>query len=399
MTVTEPLADQVGGQNTQALFKEARHRRRRRYLWSAATVVLLVSALAAGLRAIGPGASSRQAPARPTVQSLTFGGRFIPHLLVSVAGTLWLAGSTQPNSDTSCAMAEIDPGTLRIERAYPLQACAPSLVALGDSDVYLTYLTTAGHADGDLEVRIESFDTLTGVSRLMSPVDAILPERQSPMEFAYGQGSLWLHPWNRDLLELSPSTGAMVRTIGGAPPVSTGNPEILAKGSGLWLGGGLPGPAVVDRLAQGRKTPTQVYVGPPGNGNVLWFSAVGDQVWADIASYPRNGAVVTRLVVFDTSGTEIREFPPEQLGDTPPVGSGRQLWSIGDSATYCTGGPLHLLSFDRAGTSVLSTTLPRPSVTCGNLGPAQLAVLGHNVFVLDPTYVAAPGGVLYRIKA
>jgi hypothetical protein len=220
------------------------------------------------------------------------------------------------------------------------------------------------------------------------------------MAMAYAGGSLWLNPWSGEVLQISPSTGAVVRTITGTPFSDGGHSLVEGGPGGLWMAGGAGSALILDRLGPGSTTPAVVYKGS-GPRSVLWLSPVGDRVWAEVGTYVDGGRrVVTRLVAFDSSGERVLETSPEDPGDLPVVGSGGQLWSVGDGAR-CDG-PQRLWRIDRrTGRSVTVATLASPVAPCLVAADgSELAAVGDKVFVLDPTSTGGgPGSVLYRITA
>jgi hypothetical protein len=135
----------------------------------------------------------------------------------------------------------------------------------------------------------------------------------------------------------------------------------------------------------------------PADGSVAWISTIEPRTWAKVTSYRDDGrVVVTRLVAFDASGKQLLRTRPEQVGDSALVGSGGRLWSLGVGGN-CNG-PQRLWSVDAAtGNTELTATLRSPVKPCLTEGGSQLAVVGHSIFVLDPTDASVPAGVLYRI--
>jgi hypothetical protein len=220
------------------------------------------------------------------------------------------------------------------------------------------------------------------------------------MAMTFGDGALWLQPWGSAILEVSPATGGVIRTVPGAPFPGGGHPAIAANGAGLWIAPGVGGPAVIERLAPGSTTRRQVYrASTPGA--VLWLSAVEDRVWAEVVSFgPRGTYAGTRLVAFDTSGRNVLETGPEQFGDTALVGSGPQLWSTG-TGVRCKG-PQRLWSVSsRTGRAVATTILHSPTeppcLAEGSPTAPNVAVVGRSVFVLD-SIGPRPAPVLFRVS-
>jgi hypothetical protein len=389
----------------RALFEEARRRRRRRYVVSAVSVLTLVGLVVGTLVAIGAGSTTPAArkttaehgAAGPRIRSLTFAGSFAPEQVVSEGGKIWLIGSTGSSADPSCAIEEVDPVRLRTE-TFPIPACG-SYVAVGEGRIFLADGAFTGATDVTA-FHIESFDTVTGTAVVMGPVDiSVTGTGYAHMAMTFAAGSLWLNPWSTEVLEISPSTGAVVRTVTGMPISGGGHPLIVGGGSGLWLAGGVASPATIYRLDPGSGTPV-VFATGPSKSSILWLSAVGDRLWAEVGTDEDGGrTVVTRMEAFTPSGRKVVETSPENVGDLPAVGTGGQLWSSGVGAR-CNG-PQRLWRIDsQTGRTVVTATLRSPVAPCLFEGDgSELAAAGQSVFVLDPTGDPAAGGVLYRIRS
>jgi hypothetical protein len=224
------------------------------------------------------------------------------------------------------------------------------------------------------------------------------------MALAYGGGSLWLHPWGDEVLQISPTTGAVVRTITDAPFPGGGHPVVVANRSGIWLTGGVGSPPIIDRLTPGSRTASRVYQGPSPD-SILGLVVAGDRVWAQVATYGDGGRNVTiRLAAFDAAGRKVLETGVEKFGYSPLAGWDDQLWSVA-AGPGCTG-PQRLWRIDgRTGRSVVAATWPSPVVPCPTaagggselMGGTQLALAGHGAFVLDTDDSPGPSGVLFRI--
>ena len=279
------------------------------------------------------------------------------------------------------------------------------MVAVGKAHLYLTAVTYVKGTSDSKQIRLVRFDTTTGHATAMRPVDAtVYGSEIAHTTMTYGNGSLWLYGSANtqgsrgvDVVQISPTTGAVIRTIIGVPDIGGTQPAIAANEGGLWLGGGAGGPPNLDWLAPGSRTLSAVYTAP-SPGSILWLSAIGNKVWAVVATYKNNGQVILiRLIAFDASGKVVVKSPPEQLGDGPLVGSGDRLWTVGVGSNCKE--PQRLWAVDSStGKSVGNTTLHSPIEPCltENNG-SQLAVVGRSVFVLDATGAAAPASVLFRI--
>ena len=394
MTVTERrgrvAAVGAVGADAQALFEEARHRRRRRYVWGAATIFVLVCGLVLSL-VFSIGAGRKAAPAgvagigstatRHSVRPLSFSAAFVPSQVISASRKIWVLGSTAPGN--LCAMAEVDPVSLRTT-TFALPACG-SYVAVGGGRIFLADGVFTGATD-TTTFHIESFDTATGAAVVMAPVDVTTTGTgYAHMSMTYGEDSLWLTTWGSDgdVLQISPSTGAVVRTITEAPLTNGGgHPIVAGGGSGLWSAPGIGGPEVIDRLAPGSQTPVTVFTGSEPGG--IWFlSVVGDRVWAVVASSRDEGrSFVTRLVALDGNGRTVLEVSFRQLGESAIVGSGDDLWAL-TSGAACTGRQRLWRINGRTGTLVATASFASAVVPClSAFDAADFAAVGNDVFVL-----------------
>jgi len=172
--------------------------------WVAMSLVLVAGLLAAVLSTISSGArrvaratSGHGGAATNRVRAVALPGPFIPEQVVSAARRIWVVGSAQP-TDLQCELEEIDPTTLHTS-TFALPECAP-YVAVGDGHIFLSADTFTRATDSDA-FRIESFDTATGETTVLAPVDvATSGTGYAHMAMAYGGGSLWLYPWGDEAL-------------------------------------------------------------------------------------------------------------------------------------------------------------------------------------------------------
>ncbi|MGD0320214.1 MAG: hypothetical protein ABSC00_01205 [Acidimicrobiales bacterium] len=390
--------------DAEALIKEARRRQHRRYAVSA-VVILLVVGLVAGLL-VGRGSNGVRSmrktitppPPAVTVQSLGFPGPFVPDQVVSASGSVWVLGTRQPDVRGGCAIEEVDPTTLQTAM-FSIPACGQYL-AVGDGLIYIAaYFPTADPYG--YEFHLESFDPVTKQAVVMVPVMTTALGAGTNLAFAYGGGWLWLCE-GTDLLQISPSTGEPVATIADVVPSNVFNPSVVADVAGAWTAGGpSDSPADVYRITPGSRTASKVYAGS-ARGSVLWLSAVGNSVWADVARYGPNGTYTgSQLVELGLSGKKILQSLTEEFGDVALVGLGDQLWSVGSGAK-CDN-PLRLWEINaKTGRSVAVTVLHTPVEAClaDSLGgPSQLTVAAGSVFALETTGRTTPASVLYRIRS
>jgi hypothetical protein len=364
-----------------------------------ATLILLAAGL--GFVVLSPVAadgSTRQSPvsSKTSIRSLAFPGPFVPEQVVSVDGSVWVLGSSGLGTPQSCGIEEIDPITLQ-HHSYPISACG-YYMAVGNGLIYIAGDASAINTD---EFHLEIFNPATKHPTVMNPVIITTQgSGRAHMDMTYGAGSIWMTYWGSELVQVSPSTGAVLQRITNAPPSDGGHGTIVAISEGLWIAEGVSSAAVIYRLAAHSQTLSTIYTGP-AHSSVLWLSSIGPTVWADAASGSDGHPVTsTRLIAFDLSGTPILEGPNEPFGDVPLVGSNDgRLWSVGAWA-FCSG-PQRLWRVDPAtGRSTDITALRTPIEACLTESPttSQITVADRSVFVLEATGTTRPAAVLYRVQ-
>jgi hypothetical protein len=318
---------------------------------------------------------------------------FAPEHVVSEGGKVWVVGSSSPESFNHCIIESVVPTTLRTDR-HPLAACG-GYITTGGGAIYLAAITYERGTNNDL-VHIERFDPTTGHSTVMAPVVmTLVGSSEAHAAFAYADDSLWFRGYGTpgtpsdDLVQVSPSTGAVVRTIADtASPLLTDEPLLLGNGDTLWLASG-PGTATaIATLAPGQAAPTQVYA-ESGPGGVQWLAAVHGNVWADVTN---NG--IPHLVELSPTGAVLQRAGPQLIGNTPLVSTDTTLWTSGVAAS-CNS-PLQVWrvngSTGRASATVTIHTSSDPCVVA-----TGLATAGSFAFQLIG-WPATPAR-LYRIGA
>ena len=418
MTTRLPKAERPveaeGPEPPESLFEEARRRRRRRYALGVLAVVG-----AAGLVAGLVGSSSPPPPSGPpahrstppsssgysvstsdgaTARSVGLPG-FSPSDIVSLDHELWLVGRPSSTSAgttqaTRCSVEEVDPATMRRVHRFPLEACG-AYVVRGGRDIFLTVITNLSPTNPQ-SVRLERFDPATGRSVVLPPVDVTVSgSSRAHCELAYADGAVWFWGYGTPgtpgdgLVEISPSTGAVMRTLPSSVLPGDGLPRNVLVGSGqnLWLAGApTGGREVIEVLGPGRTTPRVVY---SGGEFIQWMSAVGGEVWAygyTVHTTPSNPANETtthpRLVEIGATGA-VKVVPTSStLAGDGIVGSGSSRVGSGWSCR----GPLRVWKIDGRTAKVTPlVAVHTPYETC--LGTSGLAVADHAAF----TFLADEG--------
>lgn len=398
-----PLETQASD-DPEALFKEARQRRRRRWLWTGAVVLVAVALVALGVTLSSgggrPAPTSKATSSQPqvsavprfTVQSIDLKG-FAPEHVFSQGGKVWLIGPSNPEGFTNCKIESVNPATLR-RHLYPLAACGDYITTDGGA-IYLTAISYE-HGTNNEQVRIERFDPATGHSTVIAAVImTLVGSAQAHVAFAYADGSLWFRGYGSpgtpsdDLVQVSPSTGTVVRTVpDSTSPLLTDEPSLLGNGTTLWLASGPGSSAAIATLAPGQSVPTQVYA-ESASGNVVWLASVHGNVWADVTTNN-----IPHLVEFSPSGAVLLRTGPLLLGNAPLVSTGSTLWTSGVVGN-CNS-PIQVLqvngSTGRTTPAVTVHTSSNPCVVASGLASA-----GRFVFQLIG-WPATPAR-LYRIGA
>ena len=384
------------------IIKEARRRHRRRLFGVSIVIAVVVGLVGFGIATILGGSPDRSPSALPSatsrtwsIRSLTFSGPTVPEQVVSVGGSVWVLGTSGQNTPESCSIEEIDPVTLQ-QHIYPISVCA-YYMAVGNGLIYLAGDVSAINND---EFHLEIFNPVTKHATVMSPVMITTQgSGRAHMDMTYGAGSIWMSYWGSELVQVSPSTGAVLHTITNAPASEGGHGTIVANRAGVWIAEGASSSAAIYRLAPKSRTLTTIYAGP-AHSSVLWLSSIGSTVWADVANGSGGHPVLsTRLLAFDLSGKQILEGTNELFGDVPLVSSDDGLWSVGSGA-LCSS-PQRLWRVDPAtGRSTDITALRTPIEPCLTENPttSQITVADRSVFVLEATGTTRPAALLYRVQ-
>jgi len=386
----------------EALIKEARRRQRRRYAATAVVVVLATGLVAGLLLTVGNSGttSNTTVPSAPKVaiQSLTFPGPFVPMQVVSTSGAVWVLGTNQAAAHGGCSIEEVDPATLRTQM-FPIPACGDYL-SVGKGLIYIAADIPAVNGNSD-DLHLEVFDPATSRATVMAPVMITTQgSGRAHMDMTYGAGSIWMTYWGSELVQISPSTGAVLQRIANAPQSVGGHGTIVANDGGLWIAEGAGSPADIYRLAPGSQRFSKIYNGP-ARGSVLWLSSIGTKTWAAIATYGENDEMASsQLVAFDFSGKKVIETANEQFGDVPLVGSGAELWSVGSGAKCSAPQQLWMIDSETGGSSYV-TTLRTPVEPCLTESPttSQMTVVNGSIFILEATGTTSPPAVLHRVRA
>lgn len=422
-----PESQPPGPQPPEVLFKEARRRRRRRYAFASVAVVA-VAGLTVGLvssSALPPPAPPGQRPGPApsggyvvsasdgaAVRSVALPG-FAPSAIVSLDGKVWLVGFERATPSTSagagptrCAIEEVTPSSMRRVHRYALASCG-DYVTSGGGDIYLAVITGVAPTNTEI-VRVEQFDPATGRAIVMGPtVLTVSGSERAHCELAYASGSLWF--WgagspgtqSSSLVQISPSTGTVERSIPSGLLPSPGLPRSVLTGQGrnLWLSGEGPGThEVVDVLRPGHALPQTVTI----NGELVqWISPVDAGVWAYAYTFrttpaaPATPRLTNSRLVEVGAGGHVTTVSSVTLAGTGVVGDGR--WVFGSGVGGRCDRPLAIWQIDGSSASVRRLVSVRAPYRTTCIGATGLAAVGHDAF----SFLANQGfpSRLFRVRA
>ena len=297
-----------GSPDTEALFKEARQRRRRRRV-AVGTIVILT--IAGSLSALfitqgghgggGEGAVSRPGDTRsprntaragaPTSSAISVplphGYRF--RQLLTARGRLFIASyvasksNLGPNGFTQCALAQVNPKTLKIGKGVRASCDDPAMTGQLVSPVNSI---TASYSVARMSLAV--LNPRTGTYRVGSPVITYSPSSTSSPVVAYGGNWLWLYDVattaGPQLLQINAVNGDVVDTI--ATP-QLFDPLMAANDDGVWLANsfrGSPAPYVLYHAVPGGSQLTGTL--PGSDLHAYWLTASRGHVWLGAGSIP-----------------------------------------------------------------------------------------------------------------
>jgi hypothetical protein len=277
----------------EALFEEAR-RRRRRWIVCGATLCLLAGALAAGLAVSGSGggrsalkSQHHTAPAAPPSAPPTAVQRqpgvalptsaLFNQISVTSNGLL-LSGVTNAageNPQGPCAAAPLDPESLAVRNLNVGSCDNPQL--FGQTVEAVTSQTAPSN---NVNVSVSVISPKTGKLTDGPVVMTYEYSSDTHLVTAYGPGSLWIYDVattaGAELLQISGQSGAVVDVV---PMPKLYRPLLAADDAGVWVANsinGSPGPAL-SYVVSGASAPTAVV--PDTGLAICWLTADGSDAW------------------------------------------------------------------------------------------------------------------------
>jgi hypothetical protein len=293
-----PLVDDPA--DAEALFKEARRRRRQRRLVIGSIALLVLAGVAVGLSltmrgnggghgtAAPHGAVSGKpkgasippvAPAASAVSAQLPGGYWFSSL-VTTHGHLFVAGyvatkaNLGPKGFTRCALAPVNPKTLKIGTAMRGDCNNPALTGHKVSPVN----SMSGYS---AQISLAVAGPKSGTYKTGPPLMTYSFDSSSTPEFAYGGKWLWIYEVETTvgprLLQVNAQNGQVVETIA-APQLF--DPLMAANDDGVWLANSFRGSASPYLLYHGEPGATQLTGTITGAGlHAYWLTANAREVW------------------------------------------------------------------------------------------------------------------------
>ncbi len=340
---------------------------------------------------VKPRSSTRQGAVSITTKS--FGGAFVPDEVVTADGAGWLLDTRLTGGGTpvaGCRVARLDLATLSV-LSYPLPVCG-TVATAGDGALYMQ--TAAVSKGQTYAIRIERFSTTTHRAQLLPAVSATIPVGSgiAHTQLAYVDGSLWLYYLTGAesvVVQLSPATGAVLRTYHSVPSIGGTHPIIVGVRADVWFAGGAGSGASFLRV-NSRTGAARAFHLDRDYGSVYAMDAIPGQLYF---AYLVPGQPATHLARLSSDGILVGNSGPEPVGSWL-VAAGGEIFGVGPSSG-CSVDNLALRRVDMTtlrSTPLTSVRLPAPACA-GETGPDLTASSGDSILVL---YTTEPTATVYR---
>lgn len=357
-------ATQADEPDAEALIREARRRRRRR--WAISTGILLgVSGLVLGSVAAGgdfagggrgetggspPPDHHAGAPSlsHPTTTRIALPTAPQFDQVVAGGGTVFVFGNANWNGP--CTLARVDPTTLaRVESTLP--ACGVFALYGDGAALVLSEQLVRGTA-ASVSIRLERVDPVTGRAKVFAPVDFVFDGSAiAHAAVAYGDGALWIAGDDDavpSLVEVSPTTGAIEQRW--TLPGDAGAYSLAAGPSGAFVAPGTGAGADFGILtATPGTTRLRSVSGLSGDLWATWLVPTGHDVIGNVVF--RNAgvgatSVHSKLVRLTPTGRSVYSITGDELvSDVPPLaGPLQDLWGVTPGESGCAGETLTALA-------------------------------------------------------
>ena len=390
--------------DSDALIKEARQLRRRRYLIVGVVLVVIAGGSGVGFalsqgggrRNIGSG-RSHTVPAEPKAIPPTSAPRYpeavlpssalITQISVTPKGLL-LTGETRASfgnrNPTTCVAAPIDPRTLALGK-LEIGKCNDPLL----SGLTVAAVTMQSPHSNNAAISINTANVATGRVHDGPPIATYGLSSDTHPVFASGTRWIWIYEVattaGPELLQVSADSGAVVDTV---PMPALYRPLLAADGGGVWVAnsiGGSPASAL-SYVAAGASAPRVVVAAT--DLPICWLVASGTSAWV--------GAGVDRACAQEdverfTDDSTVPVFTAAE-GVTPPAST-----VIGDEANglwtmqWVSPTREEIIHIDPdTGSESVVGTLPSarlPSYeTDEGLNPGQSAYFNGSLYLLEPPF-------------
>ena len=267
-------------------------------------------------------------------------------------------------------------------------------VTAGPGAIYLE-VPVAEVSSETYAVHIERFSTSTHASTLFGTVSATmsLGSGIAHTQLAYADGSLWFYANERgvpEVLQLSPSTGAVQRSFTPVPQIGGTEPLIAATPGYVWLAGGAGSGADFLRIDVHNGATRAVRL-PGRYASVYDLVGIEGRLFILYLAYPAGTGSTNHVGSFSPSGGQLARSPGEEVGAWL-VSVGGALFSGGPSST-CNGPSLPIWRVDEPSlrTSAVAELHP-PGDPCIDQGFRAVATAGNSLFVLS-------GSAVYRVTS
>ena len=402
-----PLGTQ-GADDPEALFKEARRRRQRRWLIGVLTLCLLFCTLGVGLAVSGNGGGRHAAksqhhtvPAAPSAAPPTSGqrqpGAVLPssalfnQISVTAQGLLLngVAKAAGENPQGPCAAAPIIPESLAVGTVNVGDCNNPML--FGQTVEAVTSQTPSSN---NVNVSVNVANPTTGSVTDGPVVMTYEYSSDTHLVTSYGPESLWIYDVattkGAELLQVSSQSGAVVDVV---PMPKLYRPLLAADDGGVWVANsiqGSPGPAL-SYVTSGASAPTTV-VADTGLA-ICWLTADGTSAWVGAgAGWNCTSQMVQKYVdgargpVYSTPGAG---FTPFWVVGNAADGLWAMQWTQPASPGASSSQQIISINPDTGTESVVATTPPvvYPSgVPTNGLVQGQGAYFDGALYLLEPPF-------------
>ncbi len=392
--------------NSEALFKEARRRRRRRWIICGVALCVLVGALAAGFVVSGSGGDqsvpkhlNHTAPAAPPSPSPTSVQRqpgvalpssaLFNQISVSQNGLL-LTGVTKAageNPNGPCVAASVDPESLVVRKLDDGECNNPLLFGHTAEAV-----TNQVPTSNEVTVSVNVANPTTGNVTDGPVVMAYEYSSDTHLVTAYGPESLWIYDVattnGAELLQISIESGAVVDVV---PMPKLYRPLLAADDGGVWVANsneGSPGPAL-SYVTSGAPAPTTV-VADTGLA-ICWLTADGTSAWVGTGAGRYCGNQTVQKYVDGARGpvysTPSAGFTPFWVVGDAAHGLWTMQWTPPASPGASSSQQIIAINPDTGVGSVVATTAP---VVFPNGAPSNGLVQGQGVYFDGALYLLEP---------